>query len=96
MLVLSNNLIRVRCIECQRNNYINLVFKSVEKVQRSISYEYEYLYNGTKDCICGETLKLSLIVFEYPKGIYNYSESNVQSCLLMEDIVDSNFIEGEL
>jgi len=37
-------------------------------------------------------MKILTTIFEYPKGILNYHETNNKSCLLMDDITDESFL----
>lgn len=79
--------IRVRCLECQEEHFIEMKHISTEKEQRSISFEYEYIFRGELKCShCGEEMRLLTTVFEYPKGIINYIDNCEESCISMEEI----------
>lgn len=83
MIKLSSNKVRVRCLECQTENYITLDSFNTDREARSVSYEYEYTCTGDCNCVnCREKLIIELIVFEYPKGFINYSETNEEGCLV--------------
>ena len=92
MIEFKTPLVRVRCLECKEEHFIEMKYIGTEKEQKSISFEYEHLYGGESKCShCGEDMKLLTTIFEYPKGILNYHETNNESCLVMEDITDDSF-----
>jgi len=89
MVEFKNPLVRVRCLECRKEHFIEMKHIGTEKKQRSISFEYEHTYRGELKCShCGEEMKL--LTFEYPKGFLNYHETNNESCLVMDDITDDS------
>ncbi len=92
MIEFKNPLVRVRCLECKEEHFIEMKHEGTEKKQRSISFEYEYTYRGELKCShCGEDMKLLTTIFEYPKGDLNYHETNNESCLVMDEICDDSF-----
>lgn len=94
MIKFINNILRVRCLDCKEEHFIEMKHIGTDKVQRSISFEYEHIYRGEIKCSqCGEDMKLLTTIFEYPNGILNYHETNNESCLVMDDITDDTFCE---
>lgn len=83
--------LRVRCLECKKEHFIDMKLSNADKVHRSISFEYEYTYYGELKCSCNENMKLETIIFEYPKGILNYYETSEESCLTMDTLTDETF-----
>jgi hypothetical protein len=83
--------LRVRCLECKKEHFIDMKLINSDKVQHSISFEYEYTYGGELKCSCGDIMKLETIIFEYPKGILNYHETGEESCLVMDELTDDSF-----
>lgn len=83
--------LRVRCLECKKEHFIEMKLKKTDKVQHSISFEYEYTYYGKLKCSCGEKMKLETMIFEYPKRILNYYENAEESCLTMDTLTDDTF-----
>jgi hypothetical protein len=91
MVEFKNPLIRVRCLECKEEHFIDMKHIGNDKEQRSISFEYQYIYRGELKCShCGEVMRLLTTIFEYPKGILNYHKTNNESCLVMDDITDDS------
>lgn len=89
MINFKNNLIKVRCLECKKEHLIEMKCIGTYKDQRSIGFEYEYTYSGELKCsYCCENMKLLTTIFEYPKGILNYYETNTESCLVMNEITE--------
>ena len=95
MIELKNNKIRVRCLECKDEHFIEMRLINTDKVQRSVGFEYEYTYYGELACTCGENMKFEIIIWEYPKGIINYYESSNEKCLLMDKLTEDFFITSE-
>lgn len=91
MVEFKNPLVRVRCLECREEHFIEMKHIGTDKEQRSFSFEYEHIYRGELKCFhCGEDMRLLTTIFEYPKGFLNYHETNNESCLLMDDITDDS------
>ena len=87
MIELNTNKIRVRCLECKEEHFIDIELKHTDKEQRSLGYEYEYTYVGEMECSkCNEQMILEFIIFEYPKSIVNSVDENNYGCLIMDDI----------
>ena len=86
MIEFKNSKIRVRCLECQKEQFIDIKLIGTEKQQRTISFEYEYTFEGELTCSCNESIKLLIYVYEYPKGIINYINIKNESCLVMDEI----------
>lgn len=83
------SLIRVRCLECKAEHYIEMKHIGTEKKQRSLGFEYEHIFKGKLKCSdCGEKMKLLTTIFEYPKGFSNYHETINKSCVVMDDFPD--------
>lgn len=95
MIELKNNKIRVRCLECKDEHFIEMKLINTDKVQRSVSFEYEYTYYGELACTCGENMKIEIIIWEYPKGILNYHDISNESCLSMDELTEDYFITSE-
>lgn len=92
MIEFKNPLIRVRCLECKEQNFIEMKLIGTEKEQRSLGFEYEHIYRGELKCShCSEEMRLLTTIFEYPKGFLNYQETNNKSCLVMDDITKDSF-----
>jgi hypothetical protein len=91
MVEFKNPLVRVRCLECKEENFIELKYIGTDKQQRSIGTEYEHQFRGELECShCGEEMRLLTTIFEFPKGNLNYHETNNESCLVMDDITDDS------
>ena len=92
MVEFKNNKIRVRCLECKEEHFIEIEHIATEKMQRSISFEYEHIFKGKLQCVdCNEKMRLLITVFEYPKGFINYIGTSNKSCLVMDDIDEKCF-----
>jgi len=90
MIKFKNNQVRVRCLECRNEHFINMEFIKTDKQQRSISFEYEHTFKGKLKCSnCGEKMKLKIMIYEYPKGILNYIDIGNKSCLEMDTFDES-------
>jgi hypothetical protein len=91
MIEFKNTLVRVRCLECKEEHFIEMKHIGTEKEKRSIGFEYEHIYRGELKCShCGEEMKLLTTLFEFPKGFLNYHETNNESCFVMDDITDDS------
>lgn len=91
MINFKNNFIRVRCLECKEEHFIEMKHIGTDKEQRSIDFEYSHLFRGELKCShCGENMKILTTVFEYPKGFLNYHETKNKCCLVMDDITDES------
>lgn len=91
MIKLNTNKIRVRCLECREEHFIEIKLKGTEKEQRSFGYEYEYTYKGKMKCSkCGEKMKLETIIFEYPKNYVNYIDEGNEGCCIMDNATHSD------
>ena len=44
MIKLKNNLVRVRCLECKEEHFIEMKHIGTDKEQRSMSIEYEHIF----------------------------------------------------
>lgn len=87
MIQIKNNLVRVRCLECNEEHFIEMKHVGTDKVQRTIGYEYEHVYSGELKCShCSDDMKLLTTIWEFPKGILNHHETKSESCLIMDDI----------
>jgi hypothetical protein len=88
--------IRVRCLECREEHFIEMKLIGTEKQQRSLGYEYEHIARGELKCShCDNEMKLLISIYEYPKGFINYIDVSNESCLEMDDITKEmclNFI----
>ena len=92
MIEFKNNLIKVRCLECKEEHFIEMKYIETNKTQRSFGFEYEYTYIGELKCSdCNEPMKLLTTIFEYPKGVLNYHETNNESCLVIDYITNDSF-----
>jgi hypothetical protein len=92
MIEFKNPLIRVRCLECKEEHFIEMKYVCTHKEQRSLGFEYEHTYGGELKCShCYQEMKLLTTIFEYPKGFLNYHETNNESCLVMDDIINDSF-----
>lgn len=92
MIEFKNTLVRVRCLECKEENFIQMGYIGTEKEQRFIYFEYEHIYRGELKCShCDEEMKLLTTIFEYPKGFLTYHETDTESCLVMDDITNNSF-----
>ena len=91
MIEFKNPSLRVICLECREEHFIEMKHIRTDKEQRSIGFEYEHTYRGELKCShCGEDMGLLTTIFEFPKGILNYHETNNESCLVMDDITDDS------
>jgi len=84
------NKIRVRCLECSEEHFIEMKLIGTEKQQRTISFEYEYIFRGELRCSCDEEMKLLTTIYEYPKGILNYIDHGDESCITMDEITEDS------
>jgi len=83
--------VRIRCLECREEHFIEMKHLGTEKEQQSISFECQHIYRGKLKCShCSEEMKLLITLFEYPKGFLNYHETNNESCLVMDDITEDS------
>ena len=57
-MIKFNNKIRVRCLECKEEHFIEMKYIVTDKEQRSIGFEYEHIHKGKLKCSCGEDMKL--------------------------------------
>jgi len=46
MIEFKNPLVRVRCLECREEHFIEMKYIGTDKEQRSIGFEYEHIYRG--------------------------------------------------
>ena len=46
MIEFKNPFIRVKCLECREDNFIEIKYVGIDKKQRSIDFEYEYIHRG--------------------------------------------------
>ena len=93
MIKFRDSKIRVGCLECGDTSHIDMQYNSTEKDQRNMGYEYECTYIGDSKCgKCGETMKLLTTIFEYPKTILNYHETDNEGCVVLDDITGDSFI----
>lgn len=84
--------LRVRCLECKEEDFIDMKHIGTEKEERSLGVEYEHIFRGEHSCShCGEDMKLLTTIYEFPKGYFNYHDTNNESCLIMEDITVDSF-----
>jgi hypothetical protein len=95
MIKINKDKIRVRCLECKEEHFIPLNHISTDKEQRSLGYEYEHTYQGDLNCSnCTDDIKISLLIYEYPKGWINYVDTVNEGCLVMGDIeYDKNLLK---
>ena len=93
MIKFKNNKIRVRCLECREEHFIEMKLIGTEKEQRTISFEYEYTYRGEQVCsYCGEKMRVLSVIYEYPKGFLSYIDNGDKSCLIMDDMDENSLI----
>lgn len=87
MIAFKNNSVRVRCLECKEEHFIEMKHLGTDKQQRNFGYEYEHIFRGEMKCShCGDNMRLLTTVFEYPKEIINYVDVADEGCLIMDDI----------
>jgi len=80
-------------MECREEHFIEMELIGTEKEQRAFGFEYEYTYRGGVKCThCGEEMQLWSLIYEYPKGQLNYVDIDNESCLVMDDMKEDNFI----
>ena len=91
-MIKFNNKIRVRCLECRNEHYIDMINIGTEKEQRSFGFEYEHIFRGKLRCDCGENMKILTNIYEYPKDIINYIDTSEKSCLIMDKISKKDII----
>ncbi len=92
MVEYKNNKIRVRCLECREEHFIEMEHIGTDKEQRSLGFEYEHTFRGELKCShCMEKMRLLTIVYEYPKEIINYVDNSDESCLVMDDVNNDSF-----
>lgn len=83
-MITFKNLVRVRCLECNEENFIEMKSLGIEKQQRSMGFEYEHIFRGELTCAnCKEYLELSTTIYEYPKEFINYIDNSERSCIRM-------------
>jgi hypothetical protein len=94
-MIIFKNPIRVRCLKCREEHFIEMEYIGTDKQQRSTSFEYEHIYRGELKCShCGEKMKLLTTIFEYPEGFLNYHETDNKSCLVIDDVIDTMILFG--
>ena len=87
MIEFKNALVRIRCMECKEEHFIEMKHIGTDKEQRNMGFEYEHIFRGELKCSnCGEDMRIISTIYEYPKGIINYIETNNESCLEMDEI----------
>jgi hypothetical protein len=94
MIEFKDNKIKVQCLECEKEHFIEVNLSNFEKFQRKEGFEKEYTYKGKLKCShCNEIMKIKIIIYEYPKGIYNTTIFESDSCLIIDNL--SNYKEED-
>jgi hypothetical protein len=94
MIDFNNNKVRVRCIDCKEEHFIEVNQTDIHKEPRSIGTEYEHTFNGELKCkTCGADMKLEIIIYEYPKGFLNYIDIGTKSCIELDSIKEQLYID---
>ena len=92
MIELKNNKVRIRCLECKTEHFIEMKLIGSEKEQRSLGYEYEHIYRGDLKCShCSDKMSLLCEIYEYPKGFLNYHHFSNKGCLEMDNLKEDIF-----
>jgi hypothetical protein len=86
-MLMVNELVKVRCLECKFPSDIKINRIGNERIQRSLGFEYEHYYNGSLKCNCGELMRLSIIIWEYPKNEISHHEIREESCLIVDKLI---------
>lgn len=80
---------KVRCKKCNKLHDINPEdFNGPEKSsdERSMGYETQYVWEYEFNCDkCNNELKITIEGYEYPTGILNYQEFNLEGCLIVDE-----------
>jgi len=83
--------IKVKCKKCNKLYNINPEdFDGPETTsdERSMGYETQYIWEYEFICDkCKNELKITVEGFEYPTGILNYQEFNVEGCFIVNQPV---------
>lgn len=91
MIEFKNPNVRVTCFECYKESSIEMKLIDTDKIQRTISMEYQFTYYGEKTCTCGNCMKIETMIFEYPKGTFNYQDTNSENCLDIDELTVESF-----
>ena len=84
MIKIKDSGLMVACHSCQVRNHIDMILKTTYSEPKTLGVEYEHTNHGQLICpYCGTKMKLETIVYEYPIGILNYSETNDENCTLL-------------
>lgn len=91
MLVLKNENVRVRCVECKESQYIKFEYIGKETERRTIDVERQYIYRGENNCThCENKMRILAMLYEFPTGIINYIDTSDEGCLIMEDLTEDS------
>jgi len=101
MIKIKDSGIMVACHSCQTRNHIDMILKTTYSETRTLGVEYEHTYNGQLICPkCGTKMLLETMIYEYPIGFLNYSETFEENCtflskdffIITEDIPQIKFL----
>ncbi len=96
MIEFKDPLVKVRCIECKEQNFIEMKLIGTDKEQRSLGFEYEHIYGGENKCThCQEEMRLITTLYEYPKGELNYIDTVNEACIITDKMDDDSFTTKE-
>lgn len=80
---------KVKCKKCNKLHDISPEdFDEPETTsdERSMGYETQYTWEYEFNCDkCNNELKIIIEGYEYPVGILNYQEFNVEGCLIVDE-----------
>lgn len=80
---------KVKCKKCNKLHDISPEdFDEPETTsdERSMGYETQYIWEYEFNCDkCNNELKITIEGYEYPVGILNYQEFNVEGCLIVDE-----------
>jgi hypothetical protein len=88
-MITLNKGAKIKCKKCNKLYDITIEdFGEFEETsdERSMGYETQYSWIYEQDCEkCSNSLEMTIDGYEYPSGILNYQEFNVEGCLIIEE-----------
>ncbi|GAA3773456.1 hypothetical protein [Flavobacterium ginsengiterrae] len=92
--------INVKCKKCNKIHEINPEdFDEAETNydERNMGYEIQSIWEYEFNCDeCGNELKILIEGYEYPAGVLNYQEFNVEGCIIVvEPTLEVNYNDEE-
>ncbi|MDD2760368.1 MAG: hypothetical protein PHH11_08740 [Methylomonas sp.] len=80
--------IKIQCAGCKKVHQIDakeIDFEQVDSDERQMGVEITYEGNIEIQCDCGKTIEVSHLFWEYPEGVENHQETNVDGGIVVEN-----------